>query len=57
MKNIEVKIKYTNKYGKLNTILYIWYLNRNRFPGGILMKHKVGLWSNGLLQQWGVKYW
>ena len=51
----QVKNKHKNKYVKLNTILYIWYFNINRFPDGILIKHEAKLCSYGVMKQWGVK--
>ena len=56
MKNIEVKNKHKNKYGKLKTILSIWYFKRMRLPYRILMKYKAILCSHGGLKQWGVDY-
>ena len=50
MKNIEVNNKHKHKYGKLKTILSIWYFNRKRFPDGRLMKHKAILCSHGVIK-------
>ena len=54
MKKIEVKNEQKNKDGKINTIWLIWYLKRNIFPDGILMKQKSRLCSYGGMQQWVV---
>ena len=42
---------------KLKTILSVFSFKHNRFPDGILMKHKARISSHGGMQQWGVKYW
>ena len=47
MKKNEVNNKHTQKYGKLNTVLSIWYLRRKRFPDGRLMKQKSRLYAHG----------
>ena len=57
MKKREVNNKRKNKYCKLKTTLSIWYFKRNRFPDGILMKHKARLFAHGEMQQWVVNYW
>ena len=51
MKNSEVNNKHKNRYGKLKTILSIWYFKRNIFPDKILMKHKYIIWEHGGMQQ------
>ena len=56
MKNSEVNIKHKNKYGKLKTILSIWYFKRKILLDGILMKHKARICANGVMQQWAVKH-
>ena len=52
--NIGVKNNHKHKYGKLKTILSIWYFKRKIFPDGILMKHKSRFFSHGGMQQWRV---
>ena len=47
----EVNNKHKNKYGKLNTILYIWSFNRKIFPNGILTRHKPRLCAYGGMKQ------
>ena len=54
IKKSEVNNKHKNKYGKLKTILSIWYFKRKRFPYRNLMKHNVILCAHGVMQQWGV---
>ena len=56
-KNSEVRNKHKDKYGKLKTILSIWYFNHNRLPDGIIMKQESKLCSHGVIQQLGVEYW
>ena len=56
MKNREVNNKYKNKYGKLNTILSIFYFKLKIFPYGILTKQKDRLCSHVGIKQWGVNY-
>ena len=51
MKKSEVNHKHKNKYGKLKTILYIWYFKHKRFPYGRLMKHKDIMCSDGGIQK------
>ena len=55
MKYSEVKNKHKNKYGKIKTILSIWYFKRKIFPDGILMKHKARLCAHRVMKQWRVK--
>ena len=57
LKKNEVRNKHKNKYGKLKTILSIWYFKRKRFPYGRLIKHKARLSANGLMKQWMFNYW
>ena len=57
MKNSEVNNDHKNKYGKLKTIISIWYFKRNRSPDEILIKHKSRICEHGGIQQWGVNYW
>ena len=57
MKNIEVNNNHKNKYGKLKTILSIWYFKLNRFLDKRIIKHKAILCSNGVIKQWIVNYW
>ena len=54
-KKIEVNNKHKHKYGKLKTILSIWYFKRKRLPDRRLMKHKYRICAHGRMQQWGVK--
>ena len=54
MKNSEVNNKHKNKYGKLKTILLIWYFKRNILPDVRLTKQKHRLCGHGEMKQWGV---
>ena len=45
------------KYLKPKNILSIWYVQRKRFPGGKLMKHKDRLFAHGEMKKWGLNYW
>ena len=57
MKNSEVKNKHKNKYGKLKTILFIWYFKRKILPHEKIMKQKSRLFTHGGIQKWVVNYW
>ena len=57
MKNSELNNKHKNKYGKLKTILLIWYFKRKRFPYGGLTKHKDRLCAHGGIQKRRFNYW
>ena len=57
LKNNKVNNKHKNKYGKIKTILSIWYFKRNILPEGRLMKHTYRLCSHRGMQQWGIDYW
>ena len=56
MKVSEVNNNHKNKYGKLKTILSIWYFKRSRLPYEKLIKHKSIVCAHGGMQQWGVNY-
>ena len=47
MKNSEVKNKHKSKYGKIKTILSIWYFKLKIFPDRRLMKQKHRLYAHG----------
>ena len=55
--NSEVKNKHKNRYGKIKTILSIWYFRRKRLPDGRLTKQKYRLCAHGGIQQWLVNCW
>ena len=55
MKKNEVNNKHKNKYGKIKTILSIYYFKLKRFSDGILMKHKSRICVHGGMQKWVVK--
>ena len=57
MKNSEVNNNNKNKYGKLKTILSIWYFKHKIFTYGRSTKQKYRLCLHGIMQQWGVNYW
>ena len=57
MNNSEVNNKHKNKYGKLKTILSLWYFKCKILPDVILMKHKSRIYSHVVMQKWGVNYW
>ena len=49
MKDSEVNNNHKNKYGKLKTILSIWYFKKKMFLDGKLMKPKFRLCENGVI--------
>ena len=56
-KNSEVDNNHKNKDGKLKTILYIWSFKRMKFSDRGLMKRNARLFTHGVIQQCGAKYW
>ena len=57
MNKIGVRNKHKNKYGKLKTILFIYFFKHKRFLDGRLMKHTSRLYAQVGMQKWVGKNW